>query len=454
MRKLDVAVGVVARGQGAALEFLLHYNERWQSYSFPTHRCRSATSDRAEEALQAIADDVGLLHQPGKPVAEPIDSIIRVGRSGRTGELTEYHYHALAVDAQWIPNEYPSFAGRPIDMRYPTLWLPYDELKDHLRVAWSTKHIARAIVDRQDVALGIVTRLGPSETEYLLVWNKRYAGYFFPSERVCDDAEPAYFVYRAVTEDIGYAGDMDIEPVDSVDVEQFSQRYQRERGFLFRIYAAQPLADIDLLAPDSLLTANVPDLPRPAGTDPFVWLDAQAIESPPASITLSPTAASVWPTVKKGFPPSKRTSLRRSEAGLALISLTSAGQTEFLCQFHEKTKAFFLIGGHREAGESFRDCVIREVSEELSLAPADFSVANQPQKILHFHARSTSTKLDTEYDIHLFDVTVATGALAKVEADPRNTWLTADEVREELFHQGKRISSDMRRILLRSGLDG
>ena len=452
MREKHVAVAIISRGSGAGLEFLLHFNDAWQGYSFPMKKREQDINLAPAMAIEAVRDDVGLATGHATLNAEPLDFIVRLERSGRTGEPTEYHYQSCAIDASIVAGEYPSFAGKPIDKRYPTLWLPYDELILNRHVTWSTRHIARAIVDRQDVALGVITRLGRTETEYLLVWNDRYGGYFFPAERITDDASPAFCVRQAIAKDVGYRGLVDMESINSIDVDQFSQRFQRERGFLFRIYTASPIEALDLLAPDSHLTSHIPDMPRPVGTAPFVWLTANQVESPLPGVVLSPTIASVWPTIQAGIPPQPRASLRKSEASLALIIRTVAGQTEFLCQFHEKTRGYFLVGGHREEGESFRDCVIREIQEELSLTPQDFTVKAQPWNVLQFQARSSSTKLDTDYYIQLFEVTITTAALATVESDSRNAWLSADEIRDESFHKGRRISSDMRRILIRSEL--
>jgi 8-oxo-dGTP pyrophosphatase MutT (NUDIX family) len=403
-------------------------------------------------ALEAIRDDVGLAKDHATLSAEPLDFIVRLARSNRTGEPTEYHYQSFGIDASILASEYPVFAAKPVDKRYPTLWLPYDELISNRHITWSTRQIARAIVDRQDVALGVITRLGRTETEYLLVWNDHYGGYFFPAQRITDDASPAFYIRQAIAKDIGYRGLVDIESINSIDVDQFSHRFQRERGFLFRIYSASPIEVLDFLAPDSQLTSNVPDIPRPVGKAPFIWLTANQVESPLPGVVLSPTISSVWPTIKGAIPPQARATLRKSEAGLALITRTVAGKTEFLCQFHEKTRGYFLVGGHREDGESFRDCVIREVGEELNLTSNDFHVASQPRSALTYMARSRSTGIDTEYFFELFDVQIGDRSLTKIESEPNNRWLSAEEILEMRLHRSQSVSPDLRRILIQSGI--
>ena len=67
--------------------------------------------------------------------------------------------------------------------------------------------------------------------------------------------------------------------------------------------------------------------------------------------------------------------LRRSEGGIALIQRTLAGKREWLAQWNENWKAFFFIGGHQQGNETFRECVTREIEEELGLTPAECPVA-------------------------------------------------------------------------------
>ena len=82
--------------------------------------------------------------------------------------------------------------------------------------------------------------------------------------------------------------------------------------------------------------------------------------------------------------------LRQSEGGIAVIRRAGrSGRAEWLAQWNERWAAFFLIGGHRETGESFRDCVTREVAEELELGPAAYAVGD-PLARLQYLAPSRS----------------------------------------------------------------
>lgn len=101
--------------------------------------------------------------------------------------------------------------------------------------------------------------------------------------------------------------------------------------------------------------------------------------------------------------------MRVSEAALALITRVSAqGETEYLTQWNEKWQAYSLIGGHREERESFRECCIREIEEELELKrEVDFILADSPiSPPLHFTGFSRSAQLDTLFVFELFEVSL------------------------------------------------
>ena len=90
---------------------------------------------------------------------------------------------------------------------------------------------------------------------------------------------------------------------------------------------------------------------------------------------------------------------------LALIQRTGhVRATEYLTRWNERWQAFALIGGHIEPGETPRDCCIREVAEELNLAPEiDFCVASQPiGDRCQYAAFSKSAGMLTEYQLEAF----------------------------------------------------
>jgi len=171
-----------------------------------------------------------------------------------------------------------------------------------------------------------------------------------------------------------------------------------------------------------------------------------------ATIRYSPTITAVRPMVVAMIPScARREPARSSEGGLAMIRRTVDGHTQWLAQWNEGWQALFLVGGHREGDESFRDCVVREVQEELDLKPDDFSVAADPAHRLTYQAFSQSASCQTTYLHELFAVTIKRTALSRVEHQPENVWLSEGEIRNLEAHDARQISVTMLSLLLMSG---
>src|SRR5262245_46487651 len=122
--------------------------------------------------------------------------------------------------------------------------------------------------------------------------------------------------------------------------------------------------------------------------------------------------------------------MRTSVAALAVICREENGETQWLAQWNKGWQAFSLVGGHRRDGESFRNCVVREVSEELGLIEGtDFVVVDRFRAPLEFESLSKRAGEMTAYTFQMFDVQLA-GAAAweRVNANPMNRWLTVVEI--------------------------
>src|SRR5437899_12852391 len=97
---------------------------------------------------------------------------------------------------------------------------------------------------------------------------------------------------------------------------------------------------------------------------------------------------------------------RRSERAAALIR--EAKGRRWLARWNAKWGAYHLVAGHRLPDESFRDCIRRELNEELGLRdPSDFTVAGEPAARLEYSAYSRSAGVETAYVMELFDVRLA-----------------------------------------------
>lgn len=138
--------------------------------------------------------------------------------------------------------------------------------------------------------------------------------------------------------------------------------------------------------------------------------------------------------------------MRVSEAALALITRVNAqGETEYLTQWNEKWQAYSLIGGHREAGESFRECCIREVEEELGLKrDVDFTVADDPvTPTCEYTAYSHSALEKTRYRVSVFPAQVAPGVMHMIDATHGNRWLNASEIIDRQTSTGRTVSDQI-----------
>lgn len=145
--------------------------------------------------------------------------------------------------------------------------------------------------------------------------------------------------------------------------------------------------------------------------------------------------------------------MRTSEGGIALIRKEHEGRTCWLTQWNEGWSAFTFIGGHREGEESFRECVIREVAEELELEPGkSFTVAEEPTAHLEYQAYSHSAQAATAYTMVLYDVKVNDDVWEQILANPVNRWVSTDEIRALVCDNGANISETVSLLLTKADL--
>jgi 8-oxo-dGTP pyrophosphatase MutT (NUDIX family) len=145
--------------------------------------------------------------------------------------------------------------------------------------------------------------------------------------------------------------------------------------------------------------------------------------------------------------------MRRSEAAVALIRRGRDGRTLWLARWNPRWRAYHLVAGHRHPGETFRDCLVREILEELGLREgADYAVAVGPPRRLEYTAWSDSARAETRYTMELFDVELADEqARQRVDADSRNRWLSEDEIRSRRCLDGEAVSATMGLLLSKVG---
>jgi predicted negative regulator of RcsB-dependent stress response len=147
--------------------------------------------------------------------------------------------------------------------------------------------------------------------------------------------------------------------------------------------------------------------------------------------------------------------MRRSDAAIALIRREVEGATEWLVQWNEGWEAFSFVGGHRRSEESFRECMIRELQEELGVRDGvDGLVPTAPVLHLEYTAVSRRTGEETDYVMELFDVALVGGqALAAIAANLANRWLSEPEIMACRCRDGRLVSETPRRFLNSLGWD-
>jgi 8-oxo-dGTP pyrophosphatase MutT (NUDIX family) len=431
MRKKRVIVAIVQDAWG---RFLITYNPKWDGYAFPMKDLEDGADVQGSVAIQALEDDLGFRLPNAR--AEELEYLGRVGRSGTTGDETQYEYWVYAVDPGQPLN--PTVAsGTKVD---PPMFLGFSQLTSRTDLTWSSTHIVREFVENQEAVLAVVLRPGDKETEFLLVWNNNYDGYFFPTQRVKTEVKPEKVAVATVRGDLGYRGPATAIWRGEVPDIHFSNRFFRDRRFRFHVCEVQ-LPEVDLHQPRNPLERALAHRGRQ-----FLWLPGSRLDD--LSIQFSPTMPVVRQTVLGLIPPQVLTEpLRRSEGGIALIQRTIGGKSEWLAQWNENWGSFFFVGGHRHEKEIFHECVIREIEEELGLSAQECPVANQPGHHLEYRAVSRSANELTNYTMELFEAHPTQDGLKKIADDTANKWLDETEIRRLEAYDGRAVSISMMVIL-------
>lgn len=435
MREKQVGVAVVCDDLD---RFLLVRNPRWQNqFALPMKDVDEEADVLPSTAIKALESDLG--RRLPRATAEQLAYLGRFGRSGASGAETLYEYWAYEVTLG-------EALGEPTGDAAALRWATYDELSAAPDVTWATKEIAKAFVENQEVALAVVCRLAAVATEYLLVWNGNYGGFFLPSMRIKDELKAGATARMVLRSDFGYRGEVIAQESGIVDHPHYSRRYGRDRHYHFHVCHVL-LPHLDLNQPLNFLERRMQ-----ARGMRWRWYSAEQLGTPPDRV--SPTLAAVRATVLQCVPPTTRTQpLRKSEGGVALIRRRLGDRTEWLAQWNDHWKAFFFVGGHRDPTEDFRSCVLRETAEELELNPAkDFIVAPTPKAQMRYVAYSHSAMVDTTYEMELYDVTLHDHALRNLDASSKNRWLTEREIRRMEAFDGRQISVTVPVLLTKAGL--
>ena len=431
MRNVHAIVAIVQDGQG---RFLVTFNAKWGGYAFPMIAARPGEEILGSRAIEAVESDLGC--RLPQATATELDYMGRFGVSQRNDEETLYEYWLYQVQ----PNQPLDLEAAPTWNNSFPMFLTEHELSTRTDLTWSTAAIAREFIETQEAVLAVVTRAGERETEFLLVENENYGGLFFPTQRVKSEVKPQAVALSTVRSDLGYRGPANVNWLGEVQDCHFSHRFQRDRLYRFHLCEIQ-LPEIDLHRPGNILEQA---LTRRAKK--FRWLSVSQLAD--RAIRLSPTMDALRITTLNLVPHRTFSNpLRRSEGGIALIERTQEGKRQWLAQWNESWKAFFFVGGHREGTETFRECVVREIEEELQLGPVDCRVAPAEFHHLEYRAISRSAGTLTDYTMELFQAQPSAAALEKIERNPHNKWLDAEEIARLEAHDGRPVSVSMGLLL-------
>lgn len=146
--------------------------------------------------------------------------------------------------------------------------------------------------------------------------------------------------------------------------------------------------------------------------------------------------------------------MRTSRGAFAyIVRQVPPEEREYLVQWNPNWKAFNFIGGGVEPGESFRECCVREIAEELAIEEhIGYHVADQPLAHLEYQAFSESAGQETAYVFELFETQLRPEALSQVTEDPQNQWVNANEILAGFTRDGRKISRTVAQVLCKAHL--
>lgn len=143
--------------------------------------------------------------------------------------------------------------------------------------------------------------------------------------------------------------------------------------------------------------------------------------------------------------------MHKTVRSIALIRHPDADPPRWLVRRDPRSGELGLIVADRLEGDSYRDCLVREVAWALGLArERDFIVSSVPRVHLEL-TRADQPDLEEDWLFAEFFVVELFGAQAPalVEADPANLWLTVEELRSGGTAAGRLNARD--RFLLARG---
>jgi ADP-ribose pyrophosphatase YjhB (NUDIX family) len=125
------------------------------------------------------------------------------------------------------------------------------------------------------------------------------------------------------------------------------------------------------------------------------------------------------------------------------------GRAWWLGRWNRRWCQFSAVGGHKRPGETYRECLHRELLEELGIEPERNCAVSDPA-LAHweFVAFSMGQLEWTAYSIELLGVQLLSKSIIQhVTAGPFNRWLNEDEIALGEARDGLPVSELMRLVL-------
>jgi len=143
---------------------------------------------------------------------------------------------------------------------------------------------------------------------------------------------------------------------------------------------------------------------------------------------------------------------RSSSAAVALIRREDRDGVKWLAQWNMNWRHYFFVGGHKEDDESFRECVVRKIEDELGLLDGQHYQIKGSQRLSKFRHFSIAAQQETQYEMELFDVDLHNPKSENlIGANAGNCWLTALEIKRHQAADLRPVSEMMELLLKMAG---
>jgi 8-oxo-dGTP pyrophosphatase MutT (NUDIX family) len=143
--------------------------------------------------------------------------------------------------------------------------------------------------------------------------------------------------------------------------------------------------------------------------------------------------------------------MRKSIASIALIERNREGEPQWLAQWNPGWSGYHFVGGGKRPDESHRECLVREIEEELGLRDGvECRVSDRPRARLQYLRWSDRAQTVTEYAIEVFETELRAPSAVEVEGpDGSNRWLSLSDIRIGRTPDGRAVSPTMGELLER-----